>query len=342
MRLAYPAYSFFFLIAAAAIVVYYIAWRRKKGKIDRFLRGPAAAKLIDGTIYHRQVYKIVLVTAALFLTVIALIGPQIGMRLSEIRRRGIDVIIGIDCSKSMLAEDYFPNRLGMAKNELASFIEKLEGDRIGIVAFAGQAFVQCPLTLDYSAAKMFLSLIDTSLIPRGGTSVASALKVAIKTFAQKERKYKVLVLLTDGEDHEGNVLDIARAARKEGIVIYTIGIGKPEGEVIPIRNENGDLVDYQKDSDGAVITTKLDEEILKKIALETGGRYYHATAGGLEIERIIEGINDMEKKDLSSRLLSQFENRYQFFLLLAVLLLFAEFFIVEEGNPVKSLMKGRV
>ncbi|MFH1282825.1 MAG: VWA domain-containing protein [bacterium] len=339
MRFSYPIFVLLFIVLGAIIVFYYINWRKKKRLLYAFVSEAISKKLISSEVFNRQIYKIILIVTALFFIIIALIGPRVGMRLTEIRRRGVDVIIAVDCSKSMLAEDYFPNRLRMAKNELNRFINGLEGDRIGIIAFAGQAFVQCPLTLDYSAAKMFLGLVDTSLIPKGGTSLGSAIKVAIKSFSQKERKYKVLVLLTDGEDHEGNVIELASEAKKEGIIIFPVGIGKPEGEVIPIRDDQGNLMDYQKDRSGNIITTKLDEETLKKIALETGGKYYRSTQAGLEIENIIGEIDDMDKKELSSRLLNQFENRYQFFLMIGIILLFIEFFIPEEGNPLKLLLR---
>ncbi|MBD3272702.1 MAG: VWA domain-containing protein, partial [Elusimicrobia bacterium] len=271
------------------------------------------------------------IIAIIFLWVAA-IGPQLGTRLVEIHRRGIDVLIAVDCSKSMLAEDIKPNRLARAKLALSSLIQSLEGDRVGIIAFAGTAFLQCPLTLDYSAAKMFLDFIDTDLIPRPGTALGEAIGLSIKSFSRKERKYKVLVLITDGEDHQSEPLAMAQEARREGIKILTVGIGSPSGEPIPVRDAGGAVAGYKKDANGEIVMTRLDETTLQKIALETGGKYFRATSGEIEIQGIMEEIKRMETKDLQSRLLNQYENRYQFFLFVSVMLLMAAWILPETGR----------
>jgi len=339
MRIAHPGFLLLYAAVAALAVLYIYARQRRRARLAAFVSAAVVGRLVDPHVRVRQVYKGILLLGALACMVAALAGPQVGMRLTEIRRRGVDIIIAVDCSKSMRAEDYFPNRLGKAKNTLAAFINRLEGHRVGIVAFAGTAFVQCPLTLDYSAAKMFLRLLDTDLIPRGGTAIGQAITVAMKAFHQKERDYKVLILLTDGEDHGNAALKAAREARREGIIIHAIGIGKPAGEVIPVRDPDGNLISYQKDSAGNVITTRLDETTLQKIALETAGTYYRATAGEIEIDRVLDLVNEMNTKELSSRMLNQYENRYQFFLLVAILLLVLEFFMPEHGSLLQAIRR---
>jgi Ca-activated chloride channel family protein len=222
----------------------------------------------------------------------------------------------------MLAEDIKPNRMQRAKHEVSALIDRLQGDRVALVAFAGEAFVQCPLTTDYAAAKMFLDVIDQPLEP--GTAIGRAIETAMSVFQQKERKYKAIVLITDGEDHRSDPLEAARKAAQEGIRIYAIGMGSPGGVPIPIRNARGDLREYKKDRQGETIMSRLDEATLQKVALETDGRYYRSTAGEMELEAVLEELSQMERKELKSRELELGEERYQIFVLAAVLMLAAE------------------
>jgi Ca-activated chloride channel family protein len=275
---------------------------------------------------RRRLKMFLVVTSTIFL-IVTLAGPQIGTKMVQVHRRGLDIIIAIDTSLSMQAQDIKPNRLKKAKMELTDFIDKLNGDRIGIIAFAGKAFLECPLTLDYNAAKMFLGMINKNTIPFSGTSIGDAIRLAIKSFSRKERKHKVLILLTDGEDHRSRPLDAATEAKKEGIRIYTIGIGTPDGEPIPIYDKNGNISDYKKDKKGATVMSKLDEMTLQNISLYTDGKYYHASASGIEVDRIYKDISGMEKKELKSRLYSQYEDRFQYFLLIAIVLLLWEMFL---------------
>jgi Ca-activated chloride channel family protein len=246
----------------------------------------------------------------------------------------------MDVSKSMLAEDIPPSRLAKAKREVSNFIDRLRGDRIGLVAFAGEAFVQCPLTLDYGAAKIFLDIMDPGLIPTPGTALGEALSTSIKAFEQQERKHKVLVLITDGEDHQGDVLKWAEAAEKEGIVIHCVGIGSPQGEPIPVSEQGRSAQGFKKDRKGEVIITKLDEITLEKIALQTNGKYFRASSGEEELDRIYENIDQMEKKELGSMQFSQFEDRFQYLLIFALLLLAIELFIPER-RIVRKEWRGR-
>ncbi|MFH1380256.1 MAG: VWA domain-containing protein [bacterium] len=332
MRFANSWVLWFFWILPLLIFFYWVFFRWQKKALARFGVINTITRLIPSEVRERQKLKAWLMIMALACIWFAAAGPQLGARLVEVHRRGIDVLIAVDCSQSMLAEDIKPNRLARAKLALSSLIESLEGDRVGIIAFAGAAFLQCPLTLDYSAAKMFLDFLSVDLIPRPGTAMGEAIALAIKSFSRKERKYKVLVLITDGEDHKSNPLELAREASREGIKILTVGIGSTEGEPIPVRDGNNAVSGYKKDRSGNIIMSKLDETTLQKIALETGGTYFRATSGGIEIEGIIEEIARMEKKELQSRLYNQYENRYQFFLFLAVICLLIEFILPGRGR----------
>ncbi len=296
MKFAHPLILWCFWIPFLVAGFFYIVFKLKHTYYAKFGDPSLLNRLIAPETARRLRWKAWLTIGGIFLLWCAAAGPQLGARLVEVHRRGVDILIAVDCSKSMLAEDILPNRLARAKLALSSLIQSLEGDRVGIIAFAGTAFLQCPLTLDYSAAKMFLDFIDTNVIPRPGTALGEAIMLGIKSFSRKERKYKVLVLLTDGEDHDSDPLAAAREAAREGIKIITIGIGSPDGEPIPIRDEQNAVTGYKKDSAGNIIMSKLDETTLQKIALETGGTYFRAMTGEFEIEGIRNEIGRMEKK----------------------------------------------
>jgi len=257
----------------------------------------------------------------LFFFILSLAGPQMGIKEEKILRKGVDIVFCIDTSKSMDAEDVLPSRLKRAVLEFTDFLRKVENHRIGLVVFAGDAFIQCPLTLDYDALKIFLEILDTTLIPFPGTNISRAIDVSIKAFIDKERKGKFIILLTDGEDHSGKALEAAKRAKEEGIVIYTIGIGTEKGSIIPVKNERGEVIDFKKDKEGKVVTSKLDEELLKKIALETGGKYHYSESGNLALDKILKDMDEQEKKELGFTKVSQFEEKINYTLLPAFLLL---------------------
>jgi len=297
-------------------------------------------KLSRSTSRGRQIARITVLFLALIFTILALAGPQIGTRLEEVKREGIDIMVAIDVSSSMLAKDIPPNRLQKAKHEVETFIDRLRGDRIGLIAFAGAAFVQCPLTLDYGAANIFLDILEPDLIPVPGTAIGEAILKAIQAFEEQERKHKVMVLITDGEDHGEDVLKLAEEAERQGIVIYCVGIGSPQGEPIPLTGDRGASQGFKKDREGEVVITKLDELTLEKIALQTGGKYFRATSGEEELDKIYDEIFAMEKKELGSLQYSQFEHRFQYLLFPAILLFIIEI-LTPERKVVKRSWRGR-
>lgn len=318
------------------IVFYVLAFKAKKRAMARFGTLDLMKKLSRNTSRGRQIAKISLILMAILFLVISVARPQIGTKIEEVKREGVDIFVAIDVSKSMLARDVPPSRLDKAKHEVESFIQRLRGDRIGLIAFSGVAFVQCPLTLDYGAAKIFLDIMEPELIPTPGTAVGQAIEKAIETFDQQERKYKVLVLITDGEDHGEDVMKYAEEAEREGIVIHTVGIGSPQGEPIPEESGSG----FKKDRQGEVVITKLDELTLEKIALQTGGKYFRASTGEDELDQIYDDISQMEKKELGSLQFSQFEDRFQYLVIIGLLLLLIEF-LLPERVKVKQEWRGR-
>ncbi|NOX37133.1 MAG: VWA domain-containing protein [Calditrichaeota bacterium] len=338
VRFANPEYLYL-LFLIPVLIGFLIAAFRYKRKLLQRLGDPALIERLSAQVSRKkQVWKAALLVFALMFLILALADPQVGTRLEEVKRKGVDIFIALDVSKSMLAEDIAPNRLARAKHEISSFIDRLQGDRIGLIPFAGIAFVHCPLTLDYGAAKIFLDEIDTDIIPQPGTAISEAIKTAQRSFVTKELKHKVLILITDGEDHEGDPVEAAREAAKDGIVIYTIGIGSPQGAPIPIYDRYGNRIGYKKDKEGKIVTTRLDVLTLEKIAFETGGKFYISSSGESELDRIYEEISRMEKKELGSRQFTQFEDRFQIFLFLAMIALVTEA-LLSERKRLHALMR---
>ena len=286
LRFENPEFLYGLFGVIVLIVFFRYVFKMKKTLLERFGHLDMLQKMMPGLNKKRVIQKVILFNLMYIFTVIALANPQIGTKLEEVKREGVDIIIALDVSLSMMAEDVAPNRLEKAKHEISKFIDKLQGDRIGLIAFAGISHVQCPLTLDYSAAKLFLRMMDTRLIPVPGTNIADAIHQARKAFDQKDRKHKVLILITDGEEHREDAIDEAEKAADEGIIIYTIGIGSPEGVPIPLYDRNGNRKGFKKDRQGNVVTTKLDVSTLQKIAFTTDGKYYIATSGENELENI--------------------------------------------------------
>ncbi len=336
MRFAEP--TGFLILTGVFLMTIFVFWAvaRKKKLLARFGDLPLLMKTAPYISFARQRTKAVLLLLALVFLSVTLARLQFGTHLELLKREGIDVIVALDVSNSMLAQDMKPNRLEKAKQEIRSIIDRLAGDRIGLVAFAGEAFVQCPLTLDYSAARMLLEAMDIRSVSIQGTSLSSAIDVARRSFSQKEKKHKVLLLLTDGEDHTGTTEEAAKEARKDGIKIYTVGIGSPAGEPIPVLDRNGKQVGFKKDEKGEVVVSRLDETTLQTISLATGGKYYHATAGEMELDKIFTEISKLEKKELEGTLVTRYDDRYQWPLLIAMFLIVGEFFLPERKKPTRS------
>ena len=265
--------------------------------------------------------------------VLALSRPQIGTSLELVKRSGLDIMIGLDISASMLAEDIKPNRLLKAKHAISSFIDRLEGDRVGLIAFAGDSFVQCPLTIDYAAAKLLLDALSVDTISQTGTEISQAIGIAASSFNQEEDKYKILLFFTDGEDHGKKAVEAAKTAVNQGIRIYCVGVGLPnQGTPIPLRQSNGELRGYKHDRNGAPIVTKLEDALLREIAQLTNGNYYQATPGEAEIDRLVAELAAIEKREIEERQFTQYEDRFQYFLAFALLFLVWEFLLPESRS----------
>jgi len=303
------------------------AYRRRVRAEEKLAGRALLAKLVPGEAGPREALKGFLILAAVFFLVLGVSRIQSEDRLGAVtvKRTGVDIIVALDTSTSMLAEDIQPSRLTRARQEIGRLLDRLRGDRIGLVAFSGRSFVHCPLTLDYGAARVFLEEFDPGLVPEPGTAIADAIRTAAGAFVREEAKYKVLVVMTDGEDHEGDPVEAAEKAADEGVRIFTVGFGRPDGEPIPLKDESGNLTGFKKDREGNVVMSRLNERVLERIALAGGGKYYRATATGAELDRIYDEISRMEKKELTSQIFTSYREWFHVPLALALLVLAVEF-----------------
>lgn len=266
---------------------------------------------------------------AVFFTVLALAEPRLPGKSVFVKSKGIDIVIAVDVSQSMLAEDVRPNRLEKAKLELQELVEKAKGDRIGVVAFAGQAYAQVPLTLDRAAVKLFIKTLSPALIPTPGTAIGEAVRAGLTLYDEEPGGSKVMVLLTDGEDQGSDPLGAARAAGKKGVRVYAVGIGTPKGEMIPLRNGAG-AVRFKKDLRGATVVSRLDEKTLQAVAAETKGVYYRSQKGNLEVDRIYADLRGLTGRETGSGWVVEYEPLYGYPLCGAVMLLVAEMALSER------------
>lgn len=324
MQFADPSRLHLLWLVPALALLFLWSGRRRRKAAARFGDLVLLARLSATHSPLRDRVKSGLLLAAVFFLVLALGRPQWGQRSEEVVRRGVDVFLALDTSFSMDATDIAPSRIAKAQHIASTLADRLAGNRIGLIVFAGSAFLQCPLTLDTGAAKIYLDAVTTGVVPDPGTNLASALDAARLGFVARESKFKVVVLLTDGEQHEGDPQKVAEAARDEGVVIFTVGVGTPGGEPIPVRDGEGRVVDYKKDEAGQPVLSRLDEDTLSRIALSTGGKYFRASDREAEVDELVDLISGMEAKELSSKLTTRYEERFYWPLSIAVLLLTAE------------------
>lgn len=335
IRFEYPFFLWLLLLTPlwAAGLLWALSRRRR-----------AASKFVSEKLLERVAYsmsetrlrvKMIVWVAGWTLLVLGAAGPQVGTKLEEIKREGIDVVLVIDVSASMMCEDLSPSRLENAKHEMQKFVSGLKGDRVGIVAFAGTAIMHCPLTSDYGAAKLLIRILQPDLVGEQGTALADAIDAARTSFNNPDVKSRVLVIITDGEDHEEAAVETATKAAAEGVRIYTIGMGTPQGAPIPLKDKRGVDAGFKRDKTGAIIVTRLNDLLLQRIAEAGNGKYLRGTQGAQELEAIWNDISTMEKKEFGKKQFTSFENRFQYLVLPALLLLLAEFFISERKGGLR-------
>lgn len=311
-------------------------WTRRLerlGKAD-FLKN----RLMPGFSLERRKWGWLSLILAFFLSTLSLARPQWGEEKKQVERKGLDVVFLLDTSLSMLAEDIKPDRFRKSKLEIKSLIRRFKGHRVGMVAFAGSSFLQCPLTLDYSAFLLFVDALKPGYIPNPGTSLSRALELGLRAFTEESRKYRALIIFSDGEDHEGGVEEAIQLAKKAGVRIYTMGVGTLEGNPIPLRSAATETTSaYKKDRDGQVVITHLNAPLLEEISKETGGLYLPATAGEKEIDILLKHLETLGERKLKERLISEREEHFQLFLFLALLFLVGETLLGDRKGSAAKL-----
>lgn len=334
LRFFYPEIlDLFYIIPLLLILIFIFYIFRKKRLISQFANKKVINFILLDKSYTKEYIKFFIFLLAISLIILAAARPQIGSKLEEVKIVGSDVFILLDVSNSMAAQDLKPNRLEQAKYEISTFIKKLQGDRVGLIVFAGDAFVQIPLTTDYQAANLFLESIDFDIVPSQGTSIAKALDLAIKSTDFSKNSKKVFILISDGEDHEGDLESVLSEIKSKNIVIYTIGMGSPLGSPIPILNSTGEVIGFKKDRDGNTVVTKLDEFTLKKLAEETDGKYFLATGNQNELDLIYKDLMAFEKAEFGNKKITEYEDKFYLFLIPALILLIIEILISDKRNP---------
>ena len=322
-------------VPALALVLVW-AGARRRARLQRLAEAGLLPRLTREVSSVRRTWAALLLLAGVAALALAAARPQFGSRVQAIKRRGIDLVVALDASNSMLAEDFKPNRLARARRELAELMPRLKGDRVGLVVFGAKAVPLAPLTLDYSAVALLLNSVTTETVPEQGTSLSEAIRVSLREFVQKETKYKALLLLTDGEDHEGGLDEAVAAAKHAGVRIFAVGIGGAAGEPIPMRDAHGNPTGFKRDENGQMVLTRLDEEPLRRMARDTGGQYFHATQGSLELDRVAAAIDNQEKKELESGLMTQYQEQFQWFALAAFALLLLQWLLGERRTEARA------
>lgn len=325
------------IIPVLAIFFYFTKGRAADRLRANFASSSLLTIIAPNLSIARKRIKDALIITATALLIIALADPQIGTHIEEVKREGIDLVIAIDVSTSMLAQDIAPSRLEKAKHEMRRLLSKLRGDRVALVAFSGAAVIECPLTLDYGAAELFLDVLEPGLVSKPGTSLSAAIKTSLMAFQETSPAGKAIVLITDGEDHLARVTEAAEEAKQRGVIIHTIGIGTPQGVPIPMGERGGE---FKKDDQGNVVVTRLDEATLEQIASLTGGVYQRCTSSGEPMDAVIGAISGLEKGELGSKKFTQYEHRYQPFVLLALILLIIEFWLSDRRMKMPAFLQA--
>lgn len=316
--------AFFLLLFIFIIIALYFAARYfKTQSMKQFAEIPLFSTLMPLQSVTRHWVKLLIVLIGFSSLVIAIANPQTGSRLEEVKREGIDIFIALDVSNSMKAEDILPNRLERSKLAINRLIDKLTGDRIGIIVFAGKSYIQLPITTDYAAARLFLSTINTEIVPSQGTAIGEAIQMAVNSFDSNGRN-KAIIIISDGEDHEENAITDAKKAAESGINVYTIGMGLADGAPIPIYNAYGKQTGFRKDKNNNTVVTKLNEPLLQQIASAGNGTYVRANNARSGLETIFNEINKITKSEIDAKVFTDYESRFQLFIAIAIAFLIFE------------------
>jgi Ca-activated chloride channel homolog len=311
--------------------IFLMARYLRQRSLRRFGHPELVHRLIPWLSWRRPWIRFTLLLLAFGFISMAAVNPRVGSRLEEARHEGTEIFVALDVSRSMLAEDVRPNRLERSRMAVSRLIDNLEGDRIGVVLFAGSAITQVPLTTDYEAARMMLRTVNTNSVPLQGTAIGSAIHRAMASFQDEDLSNRILIIVSDGENHQDDPLEVARLAAQKGLTIHTVGIGTREGAPIPIYRNNR-LEGFLRDPQGNTVVSRYDEETLRQIASVTGGIFQHGTGADLGLNRILEEIRQTERGEFERMVFSEYESRFHYFVALALIMLVLEVFIFERKN----------
>ena len=323
---------FWLLLVIPVIVVvflFFIFWQNRTRK--KFASNSLLKHLAPNRSRSKPILKLILVSLAFASLVVAMVNPKMGTKLKTVKREGVDIVFAIDVSKSMDAEDIAPSRIEKSKQLVSQILNNLGSDRVGIIAYAGGAYPQLPITTDYSAARMFLQALNTDMISSQGTAIGDAIKLATTYYDDTQQTNRVLFIISDGEDHEGNVEEITEQASEMGISIFTIGVGTGKGGPIPIKR-NGVIQNYKKDNQGETVITRLNPETLEDIASATNGSYIEGNITSEVTERVTEELQNIEKTEFEAKQFADFKSHFQLFLGIALALLFLDIFVLERST----------
>lgn len=329
-RIANPEYLYALLVIPALFVLFFYARIRRKKALANFGQKEILSVLAPNVSRSRPVIKFIVLMIGLASLIIGLARPQFGSKLKTEKREGIELIIALDVSNSMMAEDIQPNRLERAKRAISQLVDKLTDDKIGLIVFAGDAYTQLPITADYVSAKLFLNAISPQMVPTQGTAIGAAIELGIKSFNPQFAGSKAMIIITDGENHEDDAVGAATEAAKQGVTVYTLGMGLPQGGPIP-DNRNGQR-GYRKDRQGNVIVTKLDEAMLQKIAEAGKGAYIRANNSQVGLNNLFSEVNKMEKTELETQIYADYADQFQYFIAFGILMILADFLILDRKN----------
>lgn len=321
---------FWTLLVIPVIILLFLVlqlWRRSAQR--KFANSALLKRLSPNQSLFKSILKVFVLCAAFACLSLALVNPKIGTKLETVRSEGVDVVFAIDVSKSMLAEDIAPNRLEKSKQLVTQIVNSLVSDRVGIIAYAGKAFPQLPITTDYASAKMFLQNMNTDMLSSQGTAISEAIQLSKTYYDNEAQSNRVLIIISDGEDHDGEALDVAEEAAEQGIRILTIGVGDTKGGPIPIKR-NGVISNYKKDNQGETVITRLDETTLRDIAAEANGVYINGRNTADVVNTIKEELDKMDKQEFESKQIADFKDQFQWFLAFGILLLFIDIFFLER------------
>lgn len=327
------------MLALPVLILLYLYYRaRRKKVLARFGTETALNRLAPNISTYKNSFKFILLMVAFSFLVLGLANPQLGTKMKKVKRQGVEVVLCVDVSNSMLAEDIKPSRIERAKFAIKSMIDKLAQDKLSIVLFAGDSFLQLPMTSDYSAAKLMVSTISTDMIEKQGTAIGSAIELGMKSFSDDPKVGKVMIIITDGENHEDDALSAAKEATDKGIIIHTIGMGSVNGGPIPLM-VNGVKRSYLKDNNGETVITKLNPNMLKELADVGNGSFVQAADGNIDLNKLLDEISKMDKTQFEAKIFTDFEDRFQYVFLFALLVLVVEALVIERKNKTLTLRR---